>query len=56
MELARDGILTLTNDTMIDNTGKQTNITTKSRTIRKYKPKGKNDQYLILTNSNHIIR
>ncbi|KAJ6223312.1 hypothetical protein RDWZM_001857 [Blomia tropicalis] len=41
MELARDGILTLTNDTMIDNTGKQTNITTKSRTIRKYKPKDK---------------
>lgn len=41
MEMARDGFLTLTNETVIDNTGKQTNITTKSRTIRKYKPKGK---------------
>ena len=40
MKAGNGGLVTLTNETVIDNTGKQTSITTKSRTIRKYNSKG----------------
>lgn len=40
-EFDKDNLLTLTNETLVDNRGKKTNITTKSRTIRKYKPNSK---------------